>query len=646
MARATSFLVAAFFLVCGSFAQSTELVFNPARTGELTDLFPVGEHNGARGLSGPWDLDRDGKYEILVAQHDAAGGRVHVIESSGVDTWELVYSTAFIDSSSSSSNSRYATGTDLDGDGNWEITFIAGTGYDTNNNAFFKIGAYVYEHDGVVGSDNYGTFPATIGNYYELDANGATFGRAQNLEASDVDGDGRQELLVPSDGSNDLDGGDIFYVLSVDGSFEPNGAGMGFETWEIESRLGPRENGGKFGGGSPYELIAADLDGDGTTELSYHTWNSMNFFNATVTGPDTYVFADTSGGAPDPFYKATGPDDVALFGGVAADLDDDGNDEVFYANFFTGNVTVVDYDQTDDVLSVGPANVFGELIRFGTGHAGGTAVGDINGDGRLDVLIGGSGQSSGDFRNGVPPHFVAVALYQGGSPSDAANYVIQEFATPSPEADTSGFELVTRDSAGVITQYYQTGANKQGGYFSDGDSDPVFTSGIAFMGDADGDGDVEIALSFQGVDDSLRTWSEVFNPATNLYDRTVTSSAETPVRAFVRVVGINPTAVSIEDERLVLPSDYRLHAAYPNPFNPSTTIRFELPVEKRISLEVYDVSGRLVRRLVQDQLLARGTHEVTWDGTNGAGVTVASGTYIYSLRYGNFQQSRKVTMVK
>ena len=70
--------------------------------------------------------------EILVAQH-TAGGRVHVIENQGVDSWEHVYSTALIDSSGSSTNARYAVGTDLDGDGRGEIVYVAGNGYKTEN---------------------------------------------------------------------------------------------------------------------------------------------------------------------------------------------------------------------------------------------------------------------------------------------------------------------------------------------------------------------------------------------------------------------------------------------------------------------------------------------------------------------------------
>jgi flagellar hook assembly protein FlgD len=61
---------------------------------------------------------------------------------------------------------------------------------------------------------------------------------------------------------------------------------------------------------------------------------------------------------------------------------------------------------------------------------------------------------------------------------------------------------------------------------------------------------------------------------------------------------------------------------------------------------VYDVTGRLVRSLINNQTLTSGRHEIVWDGTNDAGIAVASGTYVYSLEYGNFRQSKTMVLVK
>jgi hypothetical protein len=78
----------------------------------------------------------------------------------------------------------------------------------------------------------------------------------------------------------------------------------------------------------------------------------------------------------------------------------------------------------------------------------------------------------------------------------------------------------------------------------------------------------------------------------------------------------------------------------PNPFNPSTTISFALPKAARVSLSIYDVSGRLVVELV-DGLRQAGTHEVTFDGSN-----LASGIYIYNLTAGEFNASGKMVLMK
>jgi flagellar hook assembly protein FlgD len=97
---------------------------------------------------------------------------------------------------------------------------------------------------------------------------------------------------------------------------------------------------------------------------------------------------------------------------------------------------------------------------------------------------------------------------------------------------------------------------------------------------------------------------------------------------------------------IVTPEDYRLEQNYPNPFNPSTEIGFSLPVDKKISLTVYDMLGREVRTLVNNELYKEGTHRVTWTGTDASNVPVASGMYVATMKYGNYAKSIKMMLVK
>ena len=86
--------------------------------------------------------------------------------------------------------------------------------------------------------------------------------------------------------------------------------------------------------------------------------------------------------------------------------------------------------------------------------------------------------------------------------------------------------------------------------------------------------------------------------------------------------------------------------AYPNPFNPQTTIAFELPNEQAASLRVYDVSGRLVRVLVDGEVVAQGRHEAIWNGRDDTGRRVASGTYFYRLEAGAYTETKRMVLVK
>ncbi|MEN8006967.1 MAG: M1 family aminopeptidase [Candidatus Krumholzibacteriota bacterium] len=85
---------------------------------------------------------------------------------------------------------------------------------------------------------------------------------------------------------------------------------------------------------------------------------------------------------------------------------------------------------------------------------------------------------------------------------------------------------------------------------------------------------------------------------------------------------------------------------YPNPFNPSTTISFNLAAPGPVLLRVFDVSGRLVRTLVDDGDLAAGNHQAVWSGQDQSGRAAAAGVYFYKLDAAEYSRTRRMTMVK
>jgi len=90
----------------------------------------------------------------------------------------------------------------------------------------------------------------------------------------------------------------------------------------------------------------------------------------------------------------------------------------------------------------------------------------------------------------------------------------------------------------------------------------------------------------------------------------------------------------------------RLFRNYPNPFNPVTVIEYSLPRRVPVRLQVFDVSGRLVRWLVRDRVQQPGFHRIQWDGRNDSGREVASGVYFLSLSVEGERRSAKLVVVK
>lgn len=95
----------------------------------------------------------------------------------------------------------------------------------------------------------------------------------------------------------------------------------------------------------------------------------------------------------------------------------------------------------------------------------------------------------------------------------------------------------------------------------------------------------------------------------------------------------------------ILPSKHALQANYPNPFNPETTIRFEMPTSGQVSVKVYNTLGQLVQTLVEGTIDA-GSHAVTWNGRDHSGQTVPSGMYFYRMEAAGFNDTRQMILLK
>ena len=95
-----------------------------------------------------------------------------------------------------------------------------------------------------------------------------------------------------------------------------------------------------------------------------------------------------------------------------------------------------------------------------------------------------------------------------------------------------------------------------------------------------------------------------------------------------------------------VPGTIALAQNYPNPFNPLTGIAFALSEQSAVSMQVYDVSGRLVRVLLDREITPAGRHETVWDGRDDAGRLVASGTYLYRLETGQFRETKAMVLVR
>ncbi len=123
--------------------------------------------------------------------------------------------------------------------------------------------------------------------------------------------------------------------------------------------------------------------------------------------------------------------------------------------------------------------------------------------------------------------------------------------------------------------------------------------------------------------------------------RNMPSFFNAPVAGRSVVAGLKSTVAGIKYSSFAeVPKEFKLERNYPNPFNPSTVVKFSIPVTTSVKVEVFSVTGELISTLV-DQVLTAGTHEVSFDAGN-----LSSGIYFCQMKAGSFNRIQKMILMK
>jgi hypothetical protein len=98
-------------------------------------------------------------------------------------------------------------------------------------------------------------------------------------------------------------------------------------------------------------------------------------------------------------------------------------------------------------------------------------------------------------------------------------------------------------------------------------------------------------------------------------------------------------------EIAAVPAEFALQLNYPNPFNPSTTIKYQIASDANVNLDIWNLQGQKIRTLVGKEQKS-GYYSVVWDGRNEAGQTVSTGLYLYRVQAGSFVATHKMLLIK
>lgn len=594
------------------------------------------------------DLDGDGHNDVLIGSGDGTGAAVYLYSGPASYTGPLYYGGAM-----GSANFSVLCG-DVDGDTDPDLVLGGSSSYvmaNSGSGTFTSAGValpagshsfsemYLQDFDGDAKLDllTFGNLGSTLltarGNgdgTFDTDLQVAA-GPAERILLADVDGDTDEDLVALNGNTASLD------VLAR------GGASFGAP---VQTFLGE----------TPSGLASGYLDGDGFLDLVTTTPN---------TGEVQLLPNDGAGGFPFAYTMYTGerPIEVAV-----GDVDGDGLDDIVAVCGSSGE------GQAASGAPLSPASAtslegFSVFLNLGAGsfsapvfvpEPGGcpvaVAIADVTGDGHADLV-------------GALACLNEVHVYPGLG-AGAFGAPIPVPAADGPVAvgvrDLDGDtlpDLVVLCNSGWIFTVHNLGGGSFGGAVG---SPTSYGSNHLALGDFDGDGLTDAAaLSFAGVvsvhagapggllgaRQGLGTFAAPSGLLANDFDGDgdldlLASSSSLYALQYLRNRG-NGGSSAVGDGPVFAGGLLDLGQPFPNPAGAGgTRLLFNLGAARSVNVDVFDLRGRLVRRLLGGSDLESGSHALTWDLTGDDGSRVASGVYFARVRAGDEQATRKVFVTR
>ena len=453
---------------------------------------------------------------------------------------------------------------------------------------------------------------------------------AYSVYAVDVDGDGDIDVLSASgdhkiawyenDGSESFtaatitssaDGASSVYAVDMDGDGDIDVLSASI----YDDTIAWYENDGSesftahtisTSADGAWSVYAVDLDGDGDIDV------------LSSSGSDDKIAWYENDGASDPSFAATTitTDADGAYSVYAVDMDGDSDIDVLSAS---GNDDKIAWYEND-----GSESFTAHTITTSAGHAHSVYAVDVDGDGDIDVL---SASVSDDkiawYENIIPPSpfDLVYPLNDTTIILTRDNFLDTLYFAWNQSVDPGGDEVTyRREMTGDLPEYIRFIV----------ESNEQTTTNMYKVPYHH----IEHYMHEAGVELISGTWTIIAT------DGEIDVYAENGPFTLT----IDGSKLNIADSDII-PETFALHGNYPNPFNPTTTISYDLPKWSQVTLGIYDLLGKQIKTLV-NQSQDAGNKIAMWDGTDDLGRQVSAGVYLYQIKAGEFTQTRKMLLLK